>query len=228
MEPVLSALKGNVQAISLMPANLYLHIVCAILLTALLAWAITWIYRKTYRGTGYSQSLIQTIIMMSVVVAIVMTVIGNNLAVAFGLVGAFSIIRFRSAIGDPKDIAYIFFGMAAGVAVGLGYYLAAVLFTTLLLGIVVVLYKFNYGARDSGCTLRVTVPENTRLDNLFDDFFQDCLSFWELQSIETINLGTLVEMRYRIRLKQDRSHQDLIDSVRSRNSNLKVALSFIE
>src|SRR5699024_11348849 len=61
------------------------------------------IYKKTHTGARYSQSFVQTIIIMGVTVSVVMIVIGNNVAVAFGLVGAFSIIRFRSAMSDPKD-----------------------------------------------------------------------------------------------------------------------------
>lgn len=90
----------------------------AISLTFVLSMIITFLYQKTHKGARYAQSFIHTIVIMSMVVSVIMIVIGNNIAVAFGLVGAFSIIRFRSAMNDPKDIAFIFFGMAAGIASG--------------------------------------------------------------------------------------------------------------
>ena len=104
----------------------------AIFLSFILTIIIATVYRKTHTGARYSQSFVQTIIIMGVVVSVIMIVIGNNIAVAFGLVGAFSIIRFRSAMSDPKDIAFIFFGMAAGITCGLGYYILAILFTMTL------------------------------------------------------------------------------------------------
>lgn len=108
----------------------------AIFLSFILTLAIAITYRITHTGARYSQSFVQTIIIMGVVVSVIMIVIGNNIAVAFGLVGAFSIIRFRSAMSDPKDIAFIFFGMAAGITCGLGFYIVAILFTVTLIGII--------------------------------------------------------------------------------------------
>src|SRR4051794_8910051 len=75
----------------------------AILLSCLLSVIITAVYKKTHKGRRYSQSFVQTMIIMSIVVSLIMIVIGNNVAVAFGLVGSFSIIRFRTAMSDPKD-----------------------------------------------------------------------------------------------------------------------------
>src|SRR5699024_826347 len=101
----------------------------SIILSFVLTLIIAIVYRQTHTGARYSQSFVQTIIIMGVVVSVIMIVIGNNIAVAFGLVGAFSIIRFRSAMSDPKDIAFIFLGMAAGITSGLGYYVIAIMFT---------------------------------------------------------------------------------------------------
>ena len=118
----------------------------AIFLSFILTLIIAIVYRLTHTGARYSQSFVQTIIIMGVVVSVIMIVIGNNIAVAFGLVGAFSIIRFRSAMSDPKDIAFIFFGMAAGISSGLGYYMIAVLFTFSLVLIIFIIYSTNFGS----------------------------------------------------------------------------------
>ena len=75
-----------------------IELLLAIILSAILSTVVTLVYKWTHHGVNYSQSYVQTVVIMSVVVAIIMIVIGNNVAVAFGLVGAFSIIRFRSAM----------------------------------------------------------------------------------------------------------------------------------
>ena len=86
------------------------------ILSFLLSLIIAWVYKITYKGVSYTQSYVHTLIMMSMVVAIIMLVIGSNIARAFSLVGALSIIRFRNAVKDTRDVGYIFFAMAIGMA----------------------------------------------------------------------------------------------------------------
>lgn len=83
---------------------------------------MAFIYRISYRGTGYSAPFADSIVMLTMVTALVITVIGDNLARAFGLVGAMSIIRFRTALRDTQDIVFIFFALAVGMAAGTGLY----------------------------------------------------------------------------------------------------------
>ena len=200
--------------------------IISILLSFTLALIITQVYRLTYKGSRYSQSFVHTVVIMSVVVSIIMIVIGNSIAAAFGLVGAFSIIRFRSAMSDPKDVAFIFFGMAAGIACGLGFYLVAIIFTLLLSGLIYVLFTINYGKASSlEKLLKVTIPENLHYENVFDDIFAGYLDFVHLDSVETTNLGTMLQLQYTIRSKEGVSDKELIDAIRARNANLKVSIS---
>ena len=83
---------------------------------------------------GYSANFPITLIMLPVIIAIIILLVGNNIATAFSLAGAFSIIRFRSAPGDPKDIAYVFFTLAVGLTCGMGYIGYGLIFTIILLG----------------------------------------------------------------------------------------------
>ncbi|WP_053073756.1 DUF4956 domain-containing protein [Bacillus sp. LL01] len=201
----------------------------AIFLTFILTIIITQVYKRTHKGNNYSQSFVHTIIIMGVVVSIIMIVIGNNVAVAFGLVGAFSIIRFRSAMADPKDIAFIFFGMAAGIACGLGFYLLAILFTVSLSILIYILFLFNYGRRGEATkSLKITVPENLHYENLFDDIFEKYLETYSLQKVETTNLGTMIQMEYLINNKTDVSDKVIIDEIRERNANLKVSMNYVK
>src|SRR5258708_3868955 len=107
-------------------------VIIVVILSFTLAVAIAYLYRATYRGSGYVQSYAQTMVLMSVVVALIMLIIGSNIARAFSLVGALSIVRFRNAIKDSRDVGYIFFAMAMGMACGTKFYFLAIFGTTVL------------------------------------------------------------------------------------------------
>ena len=92
----------------------------AMLVSSLLCLALANFYRYTHRGTSYSQSFMITLFAMSVCTAVVMMIIGSNIARAFSLVGALSIIRFRTAVKDPRDTGYLFAAMVAGMGCGTG------------------------------------------------------------------------------------------------------------
>ncbi|QGU00462.1 hypothetical protein SYNTR_1868 [Candidatus Syntrophocurvum alkaliphilum] len=198
----------------------------AIGLSFVLVYIITLVYQKTYKGNTYSQSFVHTVIIMGVVVSVVMIVIGNNLARAFGLVGALSIIRFRMAMTDPKDIAYIFFAMAVGLACGTGFYTVAISLTFYLCIIIYVMYYFDYGKKTQHKQIvRISVPENLNYENIFDDIFEKYLEEYTLQRVETTNLGTMFELVYLVKSKEGVEHKEFLDAIRERNSNLKVSIN---
>ncbi len=109
-------------------------------ITLLVAMFIYWVYKRTYTGIMYSKNFNITILLTSMVTAMVMMVIGTNLALSLGMVGALSIVRFRSAIKDPRDIGFIFWGISAGLAAGTGSGLIAIIGS---LFIAIVLFIFS-------------------------------------------------------------------------------------
>jgi uncharacterized membrane protein YhiD involved in acid resistance len=115
--------------------NLFIAFVCGVI--------ISFFYRKTYSGPGYLNSFVNSLVILSMITAVVIMIIGNNLARAFGLVGAMSIIRFRTAVKETQDIIYIFFSLSIGMAAGVGLHGLA-LAGTLLVGMTsVILNKTN-------------------------------------------------------------------------------------
>jgi len=122
------------------------NIIANLAVTFALSLAIAYVYKATHRGLSYSQGFLFTLIIISVITTIAMMVIGNNLAVAFGLLGAFSIIRFRTPVKETKDTGYIFFSLVEGMAVGTNSHLIAVVSTVVVLLIIWVLHKINFGA----------------------------------------------------------------------------------
>ena len=135
----------NLQSINVFSPTLS-EIVSAILISLVCSFVVSLIYRYTYKGHGYSETFVHSIVFLSVITSLVIMVIGNNLARAFGLVGALSIIRFRTAIKDTLDIVYIFLGLAIGMAAGVGYHKAAVV-GTIIIGLILIIFtrsNFKY------------------------------------------------------------------------------------
>ena len=104
------------------------------------------VYRFTHSGLSYSQSFAQTIVFVTMIVALVMMVIGGSLARAFALVGALSIIRFRTVLKDTKDMSFIFSALALGMAAGTSNYFLAVVGTAFVIAVASVLNKVHFGA----------------------------------------------------------------------------------
>jgi len=109
---------------------------------------MSWLYRQTYRGTAYSMTFDRSLVTLTIITAIVIAVIGNNLARAFGLVGAMSIVRFRTAVKDAQDLVFIFFSLAVGLASGVGLHLLAIGGTLFVGTVIFVMARLNYGALD--------------------------------------------------------------------------------
>ena len=122
------------------------EIIINLILFFVLGLIISTVYKKTHKGLSYSQSFMVTNIFVTVIVCMVIMIIGNNLARAFALVGALSIIRFRTVVKDTKDTAYIFWSLASGMAAGTGSYFLAITGNIILSIIAFILFKTNFGS----------------------------------------------------------------------------------
>ena len=96
-----------------------------ILMSAVLGFFIFLSYDISHRGTIYSKKFNASLVMLTVLTGTVMTVIGNNIALSLGMVGALSIVRFRTAIKDSRDSIYIFWTIIVGICCGVGDYMVA-------------------------------------------------------------------------------------------------------
>ncbi|MDQ1911423.1 DUF4956 domain-containing protein [Paenibacillus sp. GD4] len=201
------------------------HALLTIIVSFLLGGIISMTYMKTSRQ-AYSQNFALTMILIPSIIAIIILLIGNNVARAFSLAGAFSIIRFRSAPGDPKDIAYVLFTMATGLACGVGMFGYAVLFTFILCALMIVLHKLQFGAkRSTQKLLKITVPEDLGYEEAFHEVFENFQVSHELKKVKTTELGSLFELVYTITMNPAVSQKDFIDALRCRNGNLNITLS---
>ena len=182
-------------------------------------------YMKTSKEEAVTSGFTITLIMLPAIISIIILLVGNNVARAFSLAGAFSIIRFRSEPKDPKDISYIFFTLAVGLSAGMGYILYAILFTIILCLIMFVLKFINYAEPDKSCLeLRITIPENLNYENVFDDILKKYTSSWKFKKIKTKEFGSLFEITYSVVMNSG-NQKKFIDEIRCRNGNLGVILS---
>ncbi|CAM3548069.1 DUF4956 domain-containing protein [Marinicrinis lubricantis] len=207
------------------PEMTWMHAILTIVVSFMLGGMISYTYMKT-NPAGYSQSFTLTMVLLPAIVAIIILLIGSNIARAFSLAGAFSIIRFRSAPGDPKDIAYVLFTMAAGLACGVGMFGYGVLFTVCLCLLMWILGKTNYGASKSDQkVLKVTIPESLGYEEAFDEVFKQYGVDYELKKVRTTELGSLFELVYAVTMDQALNQKEFLDAIRCRNGNLDISLT---
>ncbi|GAB4453807.1 MAG: DUF4956 domain-containing protein [Anaerolineae bacterium] len=200
-------------------------VVFSTILSFLLSLVIGYVYKITYRGVSYSQSYVHTLIMLAMIVSLIMLVIGSNIARAFSLVGALSIIRFRNAVKDTRDVGYIFFAMAIGMACGTRFYLLAIVGTFIISFIMWGMTTLNMFAKDvREQILKIRIPADMRYETLFEGVFNRYLNRYNLIATETVQAGTQTELVYGIELKKQDQAQDLMAELRKLNNNNKVAL----
>ncbi len=168
-----------------------------------------------------------TLIMIPAIISIIILMVGNNVASAFSLVGAFSIIRFRSEAGSPRDITYIFFALAAGLGCGVGMIGYAMLYVIILCIFVYVLHLCKFGiSRTERLILKITVPEDLDYRGAFDEVLNQYAADYELIRVRTVDLGTLYQLVYSVALNKDANEKAFLDELRCRNGNLSISLSY--
>ncbi len=200
-------------------------VVLCMVLSFILSAFIGWIYKITHRGTSYTQSFVFTLVLNGMVVALVMMIVGSNIARAFSLVGALSIIRFRNAIKETRDVGFIFFTMAIGMAVGTKFYLLAVIAAIAISLVILLMTRFDWYARQmSSQILRVQIPNGMPFDTLFDRTFLKFTSSSELISVDSVHSGMLTELTYSIGMKKSNQIQEFVTEIKNLNGNNKVTL----
>lgn len=184
----------------------------------LLGLIISIVFNKVNRGINSLQYQF-TIILLPVLIAILIYLINNNVATAFSLAGTFSLIRFRSETGTPKDILFIFFSVVIGLACGIGQIVFAIIFTLM---IVIVMLMINLFEKKKLMSLEVFVPENIEFTDLFDSVLKKYTKKYDLKYVKTREFGSIYHLYYDILLKENISMKNFIDEIRILNSNLTV------
>ena len=182
-------------------------------------------YRKT-QNEGYERNMAVTLMMLPTILSVIILFVGSNIARAFSLAGTLSIIRFRSAPGDPKDIGFIFFAIAAGLACGVGLYGYGAVFVLLLCLIMLLSERYKlFEKKEVSKTLKITIPENLNYQGAFDEILERYTKSYKLTKIKTTDLGSLFELCYNVVMQDDGAEQEFINELRCRNGNLNIILA---
>jgi uncharacterized membrane protein YhiD involved in acid resistance len=200
-------------------------VVLGLILSFALTALIGRIYQITHKGTSYTQSYVHTLVLMGMVVCIIMLIVGSNIARAFSLVGALSIIRFRNAVKETRDVGFIFFAMAIGMATGTKFYSLAIVATIIIGLVILIMNRFDWYAREAASQiLKIQLPNDTDFDTLFDNIFVTYTRASDLISVDSVRSGMLTELVYSVALKKSATVQAFLAEVKKLNGNLKVTL----
>lgn len=173
----------------------------------------------------YSKSFVVTLALLPAMVQIVIMMVNGNIGAGIAVMGAFSLVRFRSVPGSAREISSIFFAMAIGLATGMGYLFYALMFLVIIGIVSMILSKTGFGGgKENDRQLKITVAEDMDYDVIFEDTLSLYTTDHELLRVKTTNMGSLFELQYRINLKNTDSTKEFLDEIRCRNGNLNVAL----
>lgn len=177
-----------------------------------------------YMAQGsYTKNFVVTLVILPVLVQLVIMLVNGNLGTSVAVLGTFGLVRFRSVPGTSKDIASIFFAMAAGLATGTGYLTFAAAMTVIVGAVFLILGKTNFGeGKRSEKHLKVTIAENLDYTEIFNDIFEEYTSKCSLEKVKTTNLGSMYELEYQVILKDMNKEKEMIDAIRCRNGNLTI------
>ncbi|MDF2800960.1 MAG: hypothetical protein K0S61_863 [Anaerocolumna sp.] len=177
-----------------------------------------------YMAQGsYSKNFILTLILLPALIQAVIMIVNGNLGTSVAVLGAFSLVRFRSVPGSSKEISSIFFAMVVGLATGMGYITYAILITVIIGIVFFILSKANIGdSKNQKKELKVTIPENLDYTDIFDDIFIKYTKTNVLSRVKTTNLGSMYELSYEIEMLNPSKEKEMIDEIRCRNGNLTI------
>ena len=182
-------------------------------------------YIHSDKRQKYSSNFAMTVVILPAIVSVVITLIGSDLAKAISLGGVFALVRFRSVPGDSRDIAYVFFAMVVGLAIGMDCYAIAFALTAVVALSFTLLQKLNYAKnKNASEILKITVPEDLNFKDAFTDLFNEYLDKYTISSIRTTNMGTLYQITYDVIPKDGIDEKTFIDALRVKNGNLNIIL----
>ena len=171
-----------------------LTVIVSMVLALVLGCAIAWVYRRNYRGVMFSGNFALTLIMMTLITTPVVLCIRNSIALSMGMVGALSIVRFRTAVKDPLDTAYMFWALTTGILLGAGQFLLTVVAMVLIGIMMTVLVNIQAkGVNSYLLVIRASAEAERSVAQLVSG-----IRIQKLKS-KTVN-GSTVEMTYEVRV----------------------------
>lgn len=206
-------------------------VIANIIVAMLCGFSIAFLYKYTYSGLNYSSAFTVSLIMLTMITAVVIMVIGNNLARAFGMVGAMSIIRFRTAVKDASDIMFIFFALTIGLAAGVKLYSIAIMGTIIIGFVYFIISRMNFALPTKReFLMQILSKESRTQENPFGDILSRYCRKYKLVNIKTMGEpdNLLLEFSYYITLKNESKGAGLVKEIKDIEGVTQTNLFFDE
>ncbi len=183
-----------------------------------------------YRTSGSRMGSFTIILaILPVLVSAIIMIVNGNLGTSVAILGAFGLVRFRSAPGSAREIGFLFFALAVGLASGMGYLSVAAIITATAGLAILILERLNFGTVvTKERELRITIPEDLNYNGIFDDLFLAYTRHIYLERVRTTNMGTMYELSYRLEMRDPEKEKEFIDELRCRNGNLSIILGLVQ
>jgi hypothetical protein len=201
-----------------------------------MSWAVIFLCTLTSLAAGVCTALtytfrhaanknfVITLALLPVIVQSIIMLVNGRVGTGIAVMGAFSLVRFRSIPGTAKEITSIFLAVALGLATGTAHIWYALIFMVVINGMILLFSVTEFGETEAPIrNLKIVIPENKDYTGMFTDLFAEYTSSLRLERVRTVNLGSLYELQYTIILKDIKKEKEFIDKMRARNSNLEIS-----
>ena len=189
------------------------QLIFLLLFSGLLGFGLAYLYRFTHRGFSYSQSFSVSLVLITVITTLTLTLIEDNIARAIGIFGAFSIIRFRTAVKDVKDIVYVFLALSLGLSVGIGKIDSSIVGFLFIALLIYFLHFTNFGGIRKMDFVLTFKFDTSQSSNGFKKLMKKYLKSSSLLNVESLDSGQKLIYKYDVDFKQGKELQTFLDEI---------------
>ncbi len=201
--------------------NMLVALICGLI--------ISMVYRFVYKGPSYSKTFVNSLVLLAMITSVVILVIGNNLARAFGLVGAMSIIRFRTAVRDTQDIIFIFFSLTVGMAAGVGLAEVAVIATLVVSSVIILLVSVDFASpKKRKHLLQIAYTGSDSAEGKLSKVLKKHCRQLKLINLKNVGFNDDIEAYYHVTLKNAKKNQEFVRTLNNLEFVTNVNIFFDE
>ena len=185
-----------------------------LILTFILSSVIAWTYEKTFLGLSYSRNFVQAIVLSAVVAATVMQAIGDNVGRGLGMMGALSVVRFRTSFKDPRDIMFVFASLGAGIGCGVYAWGAAAGGTIAFCLVAFLLSRTGLGTKHFfDGMLRFALPNEANVRGQIENLMKSSLKTFILITMREVDGGARLDVAYQVRLRATKPAAEILSEL---------------
>lgn len=201
-----------------------LDVATCVLVGVILGLIVLFVHKFTSDEFKYDKSFALVLVFVPAAEALMISTrasIGSALSIA----GVLAIVRYRSTLTDPRDLAFIFITVAVGFAAGVKFFLGGLIFVIICAAVAVV-HALLSAEKTTNIkkTLKIAVPESIDYDGVFEPVLQKYTNAHKLVGVRVISGGTLIELTYSIKIKDTKETKAFIDELRTLNANFKLSI----